>query len=148
MRDLNTATTVHEFEQSGQNGILFGNTASGMVGWINTSEPGKSTYFSPGNGVAAYIERQIESRPGESREISALEREDINSGISPDDARGFHISPESGLRSISVDQTRTSLKAAVAAPEGAPEVPVERASDPAIERSEPEAGGSDGGPQR
>lgn len=55
MRDLNTADRVYEFDQEGGKGLLFSNTESGMVGWVNTADPEKSTYFAPEDGVENYI---------------------------------------------------------------------------------------------
>lgn len=57
--DLNNADQVLEFSQDGGPALLFSNHSSGMVGWINTSNPEKSTYFRPEFGIDDYVEEKI-----------------------------------------------------------------------------------------
>lgn len=95
MRDLNSADHVYEFEQDGGTNLLFTNEGTGMVGWINTTEPERSTYFEPKDGVEDYVANKV-ADISEScmREIGENEIAQIQTGLSPDHSQNFHDQPE------------------------------------------------------
>jgi hypothetical protein len=71
--DLDTADQAVAFRQGKSENVLFGNSRTGMVGWLNTSVPNRSTYFHPNVGVARYMdnaERRRSQRGEQSRRLN------------------------------------------------------------------------------
>lgn len=148
MRDLNTADHVYEFNQPDGPGLLFTNSESGMVGWINTAAPEKSTYFAPDDGIDEYF-AHVESVKDLAREISPQEISEINAGISPDAAQSFHAGPQFAGPERSRDESEMTPEPEVEVG-GAEVVAQSTPSDIEVagEVANPEPGGPGGGPER
>lgn len=56
-RDILSADKATAFRQGAREHVLFGNTKTGMSGWLNTTDPTHSTYFKPKN-----LERYLRNR--------------------------------------------------------------------------------------
>jgi hypothetical protein len=96
MKDLNSADHTYLLDQKSGSNILFGNSSSGMVGYINTADPGLSTYFRPeGKSVEEYISSKIAGADSFGvKQVTEKEREDINMALPVDHATNFHAAPQ------------------------------------------------------
>lgn len=106
MRDINTADHTYTLTQAGGENVLFGNSSTGMVGFLNTAQPDKSTYFRPDGQtpVEEYINEKIATiGDSKAKEVTAKDREDINKGLAVDHARSYHDGPQLSERDKSAE---------------------------------------------
>lgn len=113
MKDLNSADHVYVLDQPTGQAVLFGNEESGRVGYVNTSEPGKSTYFEPHDKtVAQFVQDKIGTiDQALVREVPSQEIEAINKSQSVDHASNFHEGRQVADRSVQFNATMPDLSA-------------------------------------
>ena len=117
--DLNRqADRAIAFRQGTGEHAVFGNAKSGMAGWINTTNPARSTYFKPDLGVSKYL--------------AGRERHLRNLGQSP---RVIDLTQARASPNVTPLQTTPPARISSTAPK--PNAKVSRTSAPALPPGQP-----------